>query len=303
MGMLQGLQWTLTDAQDVDIEKLADLIEGSASLNGNTLDVYLRVADIPEQITVARASVPNDGMEYAWQVNIDVDNNGVDDYQFGIFLFRFSGSQERNVSPADVNDWGQITFFQADGNSWNRGDGKVVAEMDPDTDFIHITATSDALTPGMTLTAQAYVEGSGDDFASFLGSSSSSPLNQSATLTPAEANSQFDKSDIWNVEIQQFSSSEIMVTFEYQIQSSIDLDDVLIGASPEGCYENIAFIPVEPATYSGKYIGNQGVEVWLDKPGICKLDKLSVAIFSEKNNGHDYYREEFTVPISMEKSD
>lgn len=296
------MQWTFTDALPDSMYKTVDLQEGIAWLVGDTLDVNLRVMDIPEEIPVSQASISNDSMEYAWFVNIDTDGNGTNDYQAGIFVFKFTGSQQRNVSPLKLEGWSQVTFYKYDGNGgWISDEGTVYAEMDPVTDIIHIKTISENFTPDMILSAETYRDGGGGDSVAFIDTTPSVPVALSAASTPASPESSVDKSDIWNVEVEQSSSSEIIVNFEYQIESSIDLSDVWIGASPAGCYENISFAPVRPFVFSGKYSGVQGVKIWLNDQGTCNLDRLSVFIFSEKDNGQEYFKEDFVIPISLQK--
>ncbi|MDE0196691.1 MAG: hypothetical protein OXK78_00765 [Caldilineaceae bacterium] len=67
------------------------------AVEGETLTVTLQLRDIPETLTFARTGVPEDALEYIWEVSIDVDNDpatgsGGFDYMMsaGYFVPRFA---------------------------------------------------------------------------------------------------------------------------------------------------------------------------------------------------------------------
>ncbi len=69
----------------------------TATVEGETLSVTLQLRDVPETLTFARTGVPEDALEYSWEVSIDVDNDpdtgsGGFDYMLsaGYFVPRFA---------------------------------------------------------------------------------------------------------------------------------------------------------------------------------------------------------------------
>ncbi len=69
----------------------------TTTLEGETLRVTFQLGDLPETLTFARTGVPEDALEYSWEVSIDVDNDpatgsGGFDYMLsaGYFVPRFA---------------------------------------------------------------------------------------------------------------------------------------------------------------------------------------------------------------------
>ncbi|MYH61865.1 MAG: hypothetical protein F4148_08895, partial [Caldilineaceae bacterium SB0675_bin_29] len=52
-----------------------DIRDVTTALDGETLSVTFELRDVPETLTFARTGVPEDALEYSWEVLIDVDND------------------------------------------------------------------------------------------------------------------------------------------------------------------------------------------------------------------------------------
>ncbi|MCY3935873.1 MAG: hypothetical protein OXG09_07785, partial [Chloroflexi bacterium] len=101
------------------------------ALDGETLRVTFQLKDIPETLTFARTGVPEDALEYSWEVSIDVDNDpetgsGGFDYMLsaGYFVPRFA---QGSNTVADITQPG---FIEASLWGLDRERYRVLAEAD-----------------------------------------------------------------------------------------------------------------------------------------------------------------------------
>ena len=108
-----------------------DIRDVTTALDGETLSVTFLLRDIPETLTFARTGVPEDALEYIWEVSIDVDNDpetgsGGFDYMLsaGYFVPRFA--QDSNT----VAEITQPGFVRASLWGLNRQGYRVLAESD-----------------------------------------------------------------------------------------------------------------------------------------------------------------------------
>ena len=62
------------DVSDVSAAHI-DITEVSTSLSGETLTVVFHLREVPETLTFDRTGVPDDALEYKWEVSVDVDSN------------------------------------------------------------------------------------------------------------------------------------------------------------------------------------------------------------------------------------
>ncbi len=58
-----------------------DVTEISTSLSGETLTVDFHLRDVPEELIFDRTGVPEDAIEYSWEVSVDVDGDGETGFQ------------------------------------------------------------------------------------------------------------------------------------------------------------------------------------------------------------------------------
>ncbi|MDE0463841.1 MAG: hypothetical protein OXH93_15600 [Caldilineaceae bacterium] len=123
------------------------------ALDGETLRVTFQLRDIPETLTFARTGVPEDALEYSWEVSIDVDNDpetgsGGFDYMLsaGYFVPRFA--QGRNT----VAEITQPGFIEASLWGLDRERYRVLAEADTEVEVSvdDNTITLSGVIPGIT---------------------------------------------------------------------------------------------------------------------------------------------------------
>ena len=106
------------------------------------------------------------------------------------------------------------------------------------------------------------------------------------------------------MEVKQLNENEISVTFGYQIQKDIRLDDLMIGASPEGCGPGIRaysvqYNPIElKDSRSGVVTADDAIKVRLYKPGTCDAKKISLYVF--RNNAPSIYKAIFDASFTLE---
>ena len=125
----------------------------TTAVDGETLSVTFQLRDVPETLTFARTGVPEDALEYSWEVSIDVDNNsetgsGGFDYMLsaGYFVPRFA---QGSNTVAEINQPG---FVKASLWGLDREGYRVLAEADIE---VEVSADDNTITlsgkiPGIT---------------------------------------------------------------------------------------------------------------------------------------------------------
>ena len=89
-----------------------DITEVSTSLSGETLTAVFHLREVPETLTFDRTGVPDDALEYNWEVSIDVDGSGGYEYTLAAshYVFPEDRGSERVASIStrgivQVNTW------------------------------------------------------------------------------------------------------------------------------------------------------------------------------------------------------
>jgi len=133
-----------------------DVTEISTSLSGETLTVVFHLRDVPEELTFNRSGVPEDALEYSWEVSVDVDadsETGNDGYDYMLsaayFVPRFA--QGSNTA-AEITQPG---FVRASLWGLDRKGYRVLAEADIE---VEVSAAGNTITlsgeiPGITETS------------------------------------------------------------------------------------------------------------------------------------------------------
>ena len=132
-----------------------DVTEISTSLSGETLTVVFHFKDVPETLTLDRTGVPENVLEYSWEVSVDVDGDqetgvGGFEYILSSIYVTSHGSSGRDRSAA-------ITTDDVQTNTWAL---KSAGEAFPDIAYlenarIEVSAEEDTITlsgeiPGIT---------------------------------------------------------------------------------------------------------------------------------------------------------
>ena len=151
-------QSIIDDATD-SVAAHVDVTEISTSLSGETLTVVFHLRDVPETLTFDRTGVPENELEYSWEVSIDVDGNqetGFHGFEYNLSSIYVTshGSSGRDRSAA-------ITTDNLQTNTWHL---KSAGEAFPDVAFlewarIDVSAEEDTITlsgeiPGITAESQ-----------------------------------------------------------------------------------------------------------------------------------------------------
>ena len=123
------------------------------AVEGETLTVTLQLRDIPETLTFNRSGVPEDALEYGWEVSVDVDadsetGNGGYDYMLSAAYFVPRLAQGSNTA-AEITQPG---FVRASLWGLDRKGYRVLAEADID---VEVSAADNTITlsgeiPGIT---------------------------------------------------------------------------------------------------------------------------------------------------------
>ena len=165
-----------------------DILGVTATLDGETLSVTFQLRNLPETLTFARTGVPEDALEYSWEVPIDVDNDpatgsGGFDYMLSAGYFVPRLAQGSNT----VAEITQPGFVKASLWGLDRERYRVLAEADVefkvsvDDNTITLTGEIPGITAESPLKFRAY-----DFFAGSVEMSSHAPsiTGQAADSTP-----------------------------------------------------------------------------------------------------------------------
>ena len=130
-----------------------DIRDVATTLEGETLSVTFRLRDLPETLTFARTGVPEDALEYSWEVSIDVDSDqatgsGGYDYMLSAGYFVPRLAQGSNT----VAEITQPGFVKASLWGLDREGYRVLAEADIE---VEVSAEENRITlsgeiPGIT---------------------------------------------------------------------------------------------------------------------------------------------------------
>ena len=143
-------QTVMDDAADV-LAAHVDIIEVSSSLSEETLTVVFQLRDVPETLTFDRTGVPEETLEYNWEVSIDVDNDwatgsGGFDYVLSAMHFVFPRSGGTNTTaPIATTEIVQTYTWELD-----RWDAMTVEEGRIEVAVEDNTITLSGKVPGIT---------------------------------------------------------------------------------------------------------------------------------------------------------
>ncbi len=101
----------IDDVSDVSTAHI-DITEVSTTLSGETLTAVFHLREVPETLTFDRTGVPENALEYNWEVSIDVDGSGRYEYILAArhYVFPADSGSDRVASIAtrgivQVNTW------------------------------------------------------------------------------------------------------------------------------------------------------------------------------------------------------
>ena len=140
---------TMTDDVSDALAAHIDITEVSTSLSGETLTVVFHLREVPETLTFDRTGVPDDALEYKWEVSVDVDSNretGFNGFDFALSASHFVhsfGSGSDSVVPMTTLGIVQV-------NTW---------EMAPESGRLLEDATMEVSTKDRTITLSGEIPG------------------------------------------------------------------------------------------------------------------------------------------------
>lgn len=283
----EATRWTLTDAND-GLPGEIDLLGGGAVLSGELLIVTLRLADLPDTLRVDRAETEPDIMEVGWIVNLDLEGDGQEDLQAGVFQFKTSGESEREISlSGDPYSWAQVSLFQQESpTSWGIAPGTLLARFDPGQDTLVLEIRSDRLTPGMHVSFETLAGTLRDQaFPGEVGTASSLVSNPDV---------EYEFSD---VRLTQLESDRVQIDFRYSLDATLDLQstEVLLGVNLPTCSQ-IRYNPHVPEIFQGQ----GSVIVFMEDTATsdCRSDELLMVIFTLPD-GQSLYEQLVDLPVAL----
>ncbi len=168
-----------------------DIRDVMTALDGETLTVTFLLRDVPETLTFDRTGVPEDALEYSWEVSVDVDSDpetgsGGYDYMLsaGYFVPRFA---QGSNTVAGITQPG---FVKASLWGLDREGYRVLAEADievevsADDNTITLSGKIPGITAGSPLKFRAY-----DFFAGSVEKSSHHPLLMDLAVDSCQSDS------------------------------------------------------------------------------------------------------------------
>lgn len=129
------------------------------------------------------------------------------------------------------------------------------------------------------------------------------PLPPTATMTPPPSPTASGSFGFSDVRIWQVNENEFAVTFTFQIQKDIKLQDLMIGAAPKSCgssgRNSVQFNPIElKDSPSGIVTEDDPIRVRLYEPGTCTVERVTIYVF--RNNGPRIFESTFDAAVTLE---
>lgn len=141
------------------IDPYMDITALSASLSGERLTAVFHLRDLPETLTFNRAGTPQNVMEYAWVVVIDVDGDratGAAGFEYQLLASHSvpPSAQESNVSaPVETKAEARVWSLHAGSAA---PPGRAVLEASAEEDTITLTGDIPGITPAARLAFRTY---------------------------------------------------------------------------------------------------------------------------------------------------
>ncbi len=175
-------QTVADDASDA-LAAHIDIVEVNTTLSGQTLTVVFHLRDVPEALTFDRTgvpdNVPDNVMEYAWTVSIDVDNNLETEFgglDYDLSASHFVGVSGRNIT-APIENTAQANTGKRHEN-FRSYLGRASMEVSPQADTITLSGEIPGITSESQLVFEAYDYVNGSDKVGCLFPSSQSATHQ-----------------------------------------------------------------------------------------------------------------------------
>ena len=138
-----------------------DITEVSTALIGSeTLAVVFHLRDVPETLEFFRKNVPDDALEYKWEVSIDVDNDPETgllgaEYSLGASHFAFSSSSGNSVH-RHLSEAVQANSWKLDPGSGGAYLSSISLEVSPEENTITLIGDVPGITSQSRLVFEAY---------------------------------------------------------------------------------------------------------------------------------------------------
>lgn len=133
-------EWNITAAPDKEMEAVVDLVGGVARLTGKTLEITLQLRDVPETLLINRESIADSTADYMWDVQIDIERDGQDDYEMAVVNWKFDEESPGEVNMEGAPVWAEaIMFFWDDETKRFDIEKNIRAEFSPGLDILKMT--------------------------------------------------------------------------------------------------------------------------------------------------------------------
>ncbi len=145
--------WGLQDVIGNAESPLADVVKARAILHGETLDIVIELAEVPESLPINQLHIPENGLEYYWGVNIDVDIDGTPDHCIMVSNFDDPNESPENVNLSDdISSWAWVDISNWAGSGGCYLDkGGAEAWFDIDANELYLQASHSDFHSGMQI--------------------------------------------------------------------------------------------------------------------------------------------------------
>ena len=142
-------------------DPVVDIVSAQAILRNTSLEVTIDLANVPQQLTIDHSNLTANRLNYGWRVYIDVDANGVWDYQIAVSNFKFATETQRSINLSGViTGWAQVNLaVPTENRGWRYlTDAVVTASFDVANRTLYMRATNDAFNGQMRLALETYID-------------------------------------------------------------------------------------------------------------------------------------------------
>ena len=147
------------DAASDTLPAYLDITEVSTALTGDgTLAVVLHLRDVPETLEFFRKDIPENALEYKWEVSIDVDNDpetGLLGAEYSLAASHFTQSSSKGVH-LPIREAVQANSWQLDPEGGGVYLSSVSLEVSPEEDTITLIGDIPGITSQSRLVFETY---------------------------------------------------------------------------------------------------------------------------------------------------
>ncbi|MGL1887232.1 MAG: hypothetical protein OCD76_12030 [Reichenbachiella sp.] len=119
-----GVERSFLDLQNDVNEEVVDLTELKVIIGTDCIEASISVSNLPQKLTFNHSTLPDNVLNYKWEVSFDVDNDGIEstgDFSLSVSKFKFPGQVQEDL---EILSTTQVSIFEIveGGSGSNIGD-------------------------------------------------------------------------------------------------------------------------------------------------------------------------------------